>query len=158
MRKKNINRWPKDQKHPNSNKTPTPKSEIYIIKKIPTSFFNTTLLDKRFSGKDKPEKWKQQDMKQDFKLMLYPVMLSKKPSTLVLAVNCWCWHVWLPHWSWMQNQSSWDNPPRRGNSKNNWMPELRPGSRSQLGLLPHWQGDADHKELHTSSEYWFSNL
>lgn len=49
-------------------------------------------------------------------------------------------------------------PPRRGNSKNNWMPELRPGSRSQLGLLPHWQGDADHKELHTSSEYWFSNL
>jgi len=87
----------------------------------------------------------------DLKWKLYPLMLSMKLLTLVLAVNCWGMHVGLPHWSWMQSEMNWETPSVqtevrkihkrgisdtnyvcRGNQKRYWYS----WTRNLLGLLP----------------------
>ena len=122
----------------------------------PYTAWQTNVRKRQTSKRKKP-------CKRNLKWKLYPVVLSIKPSTLVLAVNSWGMHVWLPHWSLMQSELIWDTPPTEETKKmdtreSSWFqnparitsPQVE---IDQTTLIFHiWFADS------TNSEYWFSNL
>ena len=104
----------------------------------PYTAWQTNFRKPQTSKKEKP-------YMRNLKWKLYPVVLSIKPSTLVLAVNSWGMHVWLPHWSLMQSELIWDTPPQRKPKR--WTPEIRLGSKVLLGYFPPSRDRSDYVDL-----------
>ena len=98
--------------------------------------------------KDKHQKRGKPYMK-NLKWKLYPFVLSIKPLTLVLAVNCWDMHVWLPHWSLMQSELIWDTPPTQAGVREFHKMEC-PGSWLCL--------QRKQKRMDTRASSWFQRL